>query len=61
MGVLTINGHAKGLRQDLTLGARALTLNCSTGQVQVTLQEQLLAKLYSGCTLPSNYATSLVN
>jgi hypothetical protein len=61
MGVLSIKGHAKGLRQDLAPGARNLTLTCSTGQVQVTVQEQLLAKLYSGCTLPSNYMNVLVN
>jgi hypothetical protein len=61
MGVLTIKGHQKGLRQDLTIGARALNLNCSTGQIQVTMQEQLLAKLYSGCSLPTNYVTTLMN
>ena len=61
MGVLTIKGHVKGLRQDLTVGARTLNLTCSTGQVQVTMQEQLLAKLYSGCTLPSNYVSTLTN
>jgi len=61
MGVLSIKGHAKGLRQDLTPGARSLNLSCSTGQIQVTLQEELLAKLYSGCTVPSNYVTTLMN
>ena len=60
MGVLTTTGHQKSLRQDLTLGARALNLTCSSGQVHVVAQEELLAKLYSGCTLPPNYVTVLI-
>ncbi len=61
MGVLSATGHAKPLRQDLKLGDRTLDLTCSTGQVQVINQEQLLAKLYSGCSPPGNYTTVLTN
>jgi hypothetical protein len=61
MGVLDVNGHAKPLRQDLGLGDRALVLSCSIGQVRVIDQEQLLAKLYSGCTLPGDYVNILAS
>jgi hypothetical protein len=30
-------------------------MQCSNGQFSVVNQEQLLAKLYAGCSLPSNY------
>jgi len=59
MGVLDVNGNAKPLRQDLSLGARTLNMSCPNGSVQVIDQEKLLAKLYSGCTLPSNYVNIL--
>lgn len=60
MGVLDKKGKAKGLRQDLALGARTLRLSCANGKsVSTTLQEPLLAMLYSGCTVPSNYAVLL--
>jgi hypothetical protein len=59
MGVLDVNGHPKPLRQDLPMGARTLDLSCPTGQVHIADQEQLLAKLYSGCTLPPDYASIL--
>jgi hypothetical protein len=36
-----------------------LEMSCSSGTVAVTDQEQLLAKLYSGCTLPANYVNTL--
>ena len=48
-------GHEKPIRQDLGMGARVLNMQCSNGQVGVSNQEQLLAKLYAGCSLPSNY------
>ena len=59
MGVLDVNGNAKPLRQDLSLGARTLDMSCPNGSVQVIDQEQLLAKLYGGCMLPSNYVSIL--
>ncbi len=37
------------------MGARTLEMTCSSGKVRVVDQEQLLAKLYGGCTLPANY------
>jgi len=61
MGVLDLHGHAKPLIQDLAPGAKFLKLSCSSGAVLVTEQEQLLAKLYSGCTLPGNWANVLTN
>ncbi len=57
IGVLDIHERPKPLRQDLQMGARSLTLSCTNGKVTVVDQETLLAKLYSGCTLPNNYAT----
>jgi hypothetical protein len=59
MGVLDVNGNAKPLRQDLSLGARTLDMSCPNGSVQVIDQEQLLAKLYRGCMPPSNYVSIL--
>jgi len=59
MGVLDVNGHPKALRQDLYIGARTLTLSCPSGQVNIAEQEQLLAELYSGCTLPGDYINAL--
>jgi len=60
-GVDNIDGHPKPLRQDLPMGARSLTMSCSNGQVVVIDQEQLLAKLYAGCQLPSNYIDILTS
>ncbi|HKF35356.1 MAG TPA: hypothetical protein VKB35_00520, partial [Ktedonobacteraceae bacterium] len=54
-GIEDVNGHPKPLRQDLPMGARALTMSCSSGQVVVINQEQLLGELYAGCKLPDNY------
>lgn len=59
IGILNVQGVAKPLRQDLALGARSLTLSCASGNVPVVDQGQLLARMYSGCTLPDNYATVL--
>ena len=59
IGVLDINGKSKPLRQDLHMGAKTLTLTCSSGKVTVADQEQLLARMYSGCTLPGNYVDTL--
>jgi hypothetical protein len=59
IGVLDESGHPKPLRQDLAMGAITLTLNCAGSNVTVQNQEQLLAKMYQGCTLPSNYVSIL--
>jgi hypothetical protein len=59
MGVRDANDHAKPLRQDLWMGARTLTMSCSSGSVTVSSQEQLLAKLYNRCSLPGNYVAIL--
>jgi hypothetical protein len=58
-GVLDENGQPKPLRQDLKMGAVKLVLSCSSGKFVVAAQEQLLAKLYSGCALPADYASTL--
>ena len=58
-GVLDENGQPKPLRQDLKMGAVKLVLSCSSGKFVVASQEQLLAKLYSGCALPKDYASTL--
>jgi hypothetical protein len=47
--------------RDFAPGARSLNLSCPSGAVLVTEQEQLLAKLYSGCTLPVNWANVLTS
>jgi len=60
-GVLDVNGHPKPLRQDLAMGARSLTMSCSNGQAVVVDQEQLLVKLYQGCSLPGNYLSILTS
>ncbi len=58
-GVHDVNGHPKPLRQDLQMGAVKLVLSCSSGKIVVADQELLLAKLYSGCKLPTDYASTL--
>lgn len=58
-GILDKDGYHKPLRQDLPLDARTLEMSCSSGKIVVADQEQLLAKLYSGCTLPANYVSIL--
>jgi len=58
-GVLDVNGHPKPLRQDLSMEAVTLTMSCSSGNSVVADQEQLLAKLYSGCKLPTDYTSTL--
>jgi hypothetical protein len=55
MGVRTVNNHPKPLRQDLSMGARTLSMSCPSGHVTISSQEQLLATLYNGCNLPGNY------
>ena len=55
MGVRSSKDQPKPLRQDLWMGARTLTMSCSSGSVVVSSQEQLLARMYAGCTLPGNY------
>ena len=55
IGIKTPGGGEKPLRQDLGMGARSLNLTCGSRSVTVTSQEDLLAKLYSGCALPDNY------
>jgi hypothetical protein len=54
-GLENVNGHPKPLRQDLPMGARALTMSCHGGQAVVVNQVQLLDRLYAGCQLPGNY------
>lgn len=61
IGVLDAHGRAKPLRQDLAMGVRTLTLSCSSTKTPVIDQEQLLAKMYSGCTVPDNYASTIAN
>jgi len=60
-GIDNIDGHPKPLRQDLPMGARSLTMSCSSGQAVVINQEQLLAKLYQSCKLPGNYLSILTS
>ncbi len=60
IGVQDINGHAKPLRQDLSMGSRSLTLACGHGHVTVYDQVKLLSSLYSGCSLPNGWANRLV-
>ncbi len=60
IGLQTINGHAKPLRQDLSMGSRSLTLSCSTRHITVTDQVTLLSSLYKGCALPANWFYKLV-
>ncbi len=55
MGIRDKNDHPKPLRQDLWMGARTLTMSCSSGSAVVSSQEQLMARMYSGCQLPGNY------
>ena len=61
IGILDLNGRPKPIRQDLSLGARVLSMSCSGGQVNVTTQVQLLAALYQRCSLPGNYLAILTN
>ena len=58
-GVLNPDGHSKPLRQDLHMGAVKLVLSCASGKFVVADQAQLLAKLYNGCKLPADYASTL--
>jgi hypothetical protein len=61
MGIYDLGGHPKPVRQDLSMGSRTLIMSCSGNQVRVTDQPDLLAKLYSGCTLPGNYLSILTS
>lgn len=61
IGILNTQGQPKPLRQDLAMGARKLVMTCSTGKSTVINQEQLLADLYAGCSLPANYASILAS
>lgn len=61
MGVVDAGGHPKPIRQDLGMGDRTLMLTCSNRGVTVSNQEQLLARLYSGCALPGNYIDILAS
>jgi hypothetical protein len=58
-GILDIHGHPKPIRQDLPMGARSLVMTCSNQHIIVLNQEQLLARLYEGCRLPSDYYSIL--
>ncbi|GAC1355426.1 MAG: hypothetical protein NVS4B11_28520 [Ktedonobacteraceae bacterium] len=57
IGLLDAGGHPKPIRQDLGMGSRVLTLSCGAKGVNVVNQEDLLAKIYSGCALPANYVS----
>jgi len=57
IGVLDGAGRSKPIRQDLGMGARSLNLSCNGKVTNVVDQEQLLAKMYAGCTLPGNYVS----
>ena len=61
IGILDDNGHPKPIRQDLQMGARVLDLTCSTNKVTIVDQLQLLARMYQGCSLPSNYVDTLTS
>ena len=61
MGIRDQNDQSKPLRQDLPMGARTLLLSCPSGSVMVSTQEQLLASMYAGCKLPSNYISILTS
>ncbi len=60
-GVLDIYGHPKPIRQDLSMGARSLIMGCGAQQIKVVDQEQLLARLYEGCSLPGDYYSILTS
>lgn len=59
IGLMTPDGKAKPIRQDLPMGARTFTMSCSGKNVVVQDQVQLLARLYAHCALPSNYVSIL--
>jgi len=61
IGILDDQGHAKPIRQDLSMGSRSLVLSCSSGKITVVDQLQLLVRLYSRCALPSNYTDTLTS
>jgi hypothetical protein len=61
IGILNANGHAKPIRQDLSMGAIKLTISCPHKSFVVADQETLLAKLYAGCNMPSNYVAILTS
>ena len=61
IGVLNANGHPKPIRQDLSMGDRSLVMSCSSTTVTVTNQEDLLVRMYSGCSLPNNYVGILAS
>jgi hypothetical protein len=61
IGILTIKGHDKPLRQDLSMGSRSLVMTCGGKRKTVITQEQLLATMYQGCSLPGNYYYTLAH
>ncbi len=60
-GVDNLDGHTKPIRQDLPMGARSFVMSCGNSHATVIDQETLLAKLYAGCQLPSNYISILTS
>ena len=60
-GVDNLDGHPKPLRQDLSMGARSLSMSCAAGHITIVDQEHLLATLYAGCQLPDNYLAILTS
>jgi len=61
IGVLTIEGHPKPLRQDQAMGGTTLSMSCPSSSVVISNQEDLLAKMYHGCQLPANYVGILMS
>jgi hypothetical protein len=58
-GILDLHGHPKPLIENLAMGSKVLSMTCKGQQVPVIQQEQLLALLYAGCSLPTTYTTIL--
>jgi len=61
IGVLTVEGRPKPLRQDQAMGVTTLPMSCPSGSVVVSNQIDLLAKMYQGCQLPGNYVAILMS
>ncbi|BCL81590.1 hypothetical protein ccbrp13_40550 [Ktedonobacteria bacterium brp13] len=59
IGVQDQHGHAKPIRQDLSMGAVTFTMTCGSQHVVVKDQVQLLGRMYQGCAVPNNYLNIL--
>jgi len=60
IGLETVTGQSKAIRQDLRMGSRAVTLSCARGRITVVDQVKLLASLYNGCSLQGNWYKALI-